>query len=59
MKTLIYFPTLVIDFIRAQLIPNWIFIPTYAQSSEEVRRVEEQARNAARLVDYYIKRSGQ
>lgn len=57
MKSLFYFPTLVLNFLITHLTPRWAFRIMYTPQSEEIRAVEQQTRNTLRKTDYYAKKA--
>ncbi len=57
MKAILLLPILVENLFRAYILPRFIFIAGYAPQSELVREADQQARNAARLADYYTKKA--
>ena len=55
MKSLFYFPSLVLNFLIAHLTP-WSLCKIMSSSSIEMQEAESQVRNKIRLADYYAKR---
>lgn len=57
MNILFYLPTHIFNFIISNIIPSFIFKKVYVQSSENIRKQEEDVRNAFRIATYHAKKS--
>lgn len=56
MKALVYLPTLLVNLMRAWLLPRWLFVATYAPQGDDVRQAEMQIKNAVHRAEYYTRR---
>lgn len=53
MNTIFYLPTLMVEWLKANLLS----VKYYEPSTESIRVVEENVRNEMRLASYYAKRT--
>lgn len=55
-KLFFYMPMMLVNTYIAQLSPRWLFVKTYAPSTEGEREQELRVRNKLRLAAYHTKK---